>query len=159
MTYLVDTNIFVEAQRRYYGFDIVPSFWNFLDAGFQKGDLVSIRPVLDEIKKGNDDLTAWAKDRPGYFKPVDDLLTLGKMSEIADWVAQAGFTDNAVSDFLDVADYPLVAYAAAHGLVLLTHEHFNMNAKKRVLIPNVCKQFDVEYADTFEMMRALGAKL
>lgn len=27
MAFLVDTNIFVDTHRRYYGLDIVPSFW------------------------------------------------------------------------------------------------------------------------------------
>lgn len=37
MSFLVDTNIFVDAHRRYYGFDIVPSFWEFLDHQFGSG--------------------------------------------------------------------------------------------------------------------------
>ena len=44
MAFLVDTNIFVDAHRRYYGFDIVPSFWGFLDQQFLSGHLVSIKP-------------------------------------------------------------------------------------------------------------------
>lgn len=27
--YILDANVFIEAHRRYYSFDIAPSFWNF----------------------------------------------------------------------------------------------------------------------------------
>ena len=30
MTYLLDTNIFIDAKNRYYGFDICPAFWEWL---------------------------------------------------------------------------------------------------------------------------------
>lgn len=33
--FLVDTNILVDASRRYYGFDFVPSFWEFMDDQFE----------------------------------------------------------------------------------------------------------------------------
>lgn len=161
MAFLVDTNIFVDAHRRYYGFDIVPSFWDFLDQQFSAGSLVSIRPVLDELKKGDDALTDWAKNRPDFFKDLDDA-TVEKMVELADWanqqVRQGDLTQAAVDEFLSVTDYFLVAFAAAHDLVVLTHEQPSPGAKKRVLIPNVCKIFGVAYADTFEMMRSLGAQ-
>lgn len=157
--YVVDTNILVEAQRRYYGFSIVPSFWIFLDDQFAHGNLVSIRPVLTELREGKDELTDWANKRQQYFFPVDDVETLDKLMEIADWVNQQNFTQAAISKFLDEADYYLVAYAAAHQLTVLTHEHYSPDARKRILIPNVCKAFGVGYVDTFEMMHQLEARI
>lgn len=157
MTFLVDTNIFVDAHRRYYGFDIVPSFWGFLDQQFLSGHLVSIKPVFDELKKGEDELAEWVKARPQFFKDLDGP-TIQKMTEIADWVSQQGYTQAAVDDFLRVADYYLVAFAAAHGLIVLTHEQPSPGAKRRVLIPNVCNAFGVDYTDTFTMMRDRDAR-
>lgn len=157
--YVVDTNILVEAQRRYYGFSIVPSFWIFLDDQFALGNLVSIRPVLNELREGKDELTDWANERRQFFNPVDDAKTLIKLMEIADWVNQQNFTQAAIADFLDEADYYLVAYAAAHQLTVLTHEHYSPDARKRVLIPNVCRAFGVDYIDTFEMMYRLEARI
>ena len=80
------------------------------------------------------------------------------MTEIADWVSQQGYTQAAVDDFLRLADYYLVAFAAAHGLIVLTHEQPSPGAKRRVLIPNVCNAFGVDYTDTFTMMRSQGAR-
>lgn len=162
MVFLVDTNIFVDAHRRYYGFDIVPSFWESLDQQFLAGSLVSIKPVLDELKAGNDVLTNWVKSRPSFFKDLDDA-TVQKMAKIASWVnqqvRQGDLTQAAASEFLSVADFYLVAFAAAHSLIVLTHEQPSPGAKKRVLIPNICDAFGVNYADTFTMMRSLDAKL
>lgn len=158
MMFLVDTNILVEAYRRYYAFDLVPSFWEFLDRNFGTGSLVSIKPVLDELKEGNDALTEWAKNRSRFFRDIADGATIQAMGEIADWVRQQGYRQSAVDEFLGIADYFLVAFAAAHGLTVLTHELPNPESKKRVLIPDVCRAFGVDYADTFTMMRALGAR-
>ncbi len=158
MSFLVDTNIFVDAHRRYYGFDIVPSFWKFLNQQFSSGALVSIKPVLEELKAGNDALTDWAKARSQFFTDIDDA-TVQKMAEIADRVTHQGYTQAAVDEFLSLADFYLVAFAAAHGHTVLTHEQPSPGAKKRVLIPNVCDAFGVDYADTFTMMRELGARI
>ncbi|WP_237206943.1 DUF4411 family protein [Rothia nasimurium] len=156
--FLVDTNILVEAYRRYYAFDLVPSFWEFLDWNFGAGSLVSIKPVLDELKEGNDALTEWAKNRSRFFRDIADGATIQAMGEIADWVKQQGYRQSAVDEFLGIADYFLVAYAAAHGLTVLTHELPRPESKKRVLVPDVCRAFGVDYVDTFTMMRALGAR-
>lgn len=158
MMFLVDTNILVEAYRRYYAFDLVPSFWDFLDQNFDAGSLVSIKPVLDELKEGNDALTEWAKNRSHFFKDPADATTVQAMSKVANWVKQQGYRQSAVDEFLGIADYFLVAFAAAHGLTVLTHELPSPESKKRVLIPDVCRAFGVDYADTFTMMRALGAR-
>lgn len=158
MMFLVDTNILVEAYRRYYALDLVPSFWEFLDRNFDAGSLVSIKPVLDELKEGNDALTEWAKNRSRFFRDIADGATIQAMGKIADWVKQQGYRQSAVDEFLGIADYFLVAFAAAHGLTVLTHELPSPESKKRVLIPDVCRAFGVDYVDTFTMMRALGAR-
>jgi len=31
MTYLLDTNVFIEAKNRYYGFGFCPAFWDWID--------------------------------------------------------------------------------------------------------------------------------
>lgn len=157
MSFLVDTNIFVDAHRRYYGFDIVPSFWEFLYQQFGSGVLVSVKPVLEELKAGNDALADWAKDRPQFFHDIGDAQTLQKMAEIADWVTHQEYTQAALAEFLSVADYYLVAFAAAHGHAVVTHEQPSPGAKKRVLIPNVCNTFGIRYVDTFQIIRTLKA--
>ena len=51
-----------------------------------------------------------------------------------------------------------MAYARVHDAVVVTHEVFNADVRKRVPIPNVCRQFDVDYRDTFAMLRELEVR-
>ena len=48
-----------------------------------------------------------------------------------------------------------MAFALANELIIVTHEAFDQNIKKRIPIPNVCTEFDIDYCDTFEMLRQL----
>jgi len=48
-----------------------------------------------------------------------------------------------------------LAFALANELIIVTHEAFDQNIKKRIPIPNVCTEFDIDYCDTFEMLRQL----
>ena len=68
------------------------------------------------------------------------------------------FLPSARSKFAAVADGWLVAYANVHSTVVVTHEKFKADAKSRVLIPNVCQQFNVPYLNTFDMLRQLGVQ-
>ena len=60
--YVLDTNVFVEAARRYYAFDIVPGFWQMLIDQARIGNIISIDRVKSEIDRGDDDddLKTWA---------------------------------------------------------------------------------------------------
>ena len=75
------------------------------------------------------------------------------------WVQnEPQFKPAAVNKFAAVADGWLVAYAQAHNAVVVTHEKFAAEAKSRVLIPNVCRKFNVPYLNTFDMLRQLGVR-
>lgn len=47
--YLVDTNVLIEAKNRYYAFDVVPGFWDWLEEAHLAGDVRSIKPVEQEL--------------------------------------------------------------------------------------------------------------
>jgi len=80
--------------------------------------------------------------------------------KVMDWVqGQSQFNDAAKAEFANEPDGWLVAYAAAKGRVVVTQEVLRPDVKIRVPIPNVCEPFHVRYADTFAMLRELGARL
>jgi predicted nucleic acid-binding protein len=145
--YLLDSNVFIEAKNRYYAFDLAPGFWEWLETDAAAGVIGSIEEVGDELLAGGDDLAAWAQQHPGLFASAD-LLTVAKLSELAEWANGGQFTQAAVDEFLDVADYYLVAHAAAHGHTVVTHEVYQANARRRVLIPNACQALGVPYCTT-----------
>jgi len=57
MNYLLDTNIFIQAQKIDYPFDVFPGFWEWLERDLKGGVIHSIEPVFKEIKNGNDELS------------------------------------------------------------------------------------------------------
>jgi len=56
------------------------------------------------------------------------------------------------------ADGWLVAYAKVKGCVVVTHELPSPDVRRKVPIPNVCRAFNVQFVDTFEMLRTLGVR-
>lgn len=159
MEYLLDSNIFIEAKRRYYGMDICPGFWHWLDVAQDRGRVASIKPVFKELTDGNDELADWAKHRDGtsWFLPVEDEATQRYFTDIVRYVSTQDYTGAAIEEFLSVADPWLIAKAGVLDAVVVTHEVYNEHARRRVLIPNICQHFRIRYLDTFDLLRVDSA--
>jgi len=158
--YLLDANVFIEASRRYYAFDIAPRFWGNLEEYAEKGRIQSIDRIKNELKRGGDELWEWAeKNFSSAFFSTDVKEVFDAYRRIMTWVKnQAQFSDQARADFADSADGWLIAYAMVNGYIIVTHEVLAPYARRKVPIPNVCRQFNLSYIDTFEMMRKLGVQ-
>ena len=52
----------------------------------------------------------------------------------------------------------VAAYASVHKGIVITHEVFRKKAKRRVPLPNVCRQFGIVYQNSFEMLRELEVR-
>ena len=156
--FLTDSNLYIEAYRRYYSFDICPGFWECL-VHFCRGQrLLSIDRVRSELVGYGDDLSDWARNAPDelFVSSLEPHVT-EVYREVMRWVySNPQFFRGAKDEFSRGADGWLVAYARAHGRVLVTQEEPQPNAKKRVPLPNVCDQFGVVRINTFEMLRDLG---
>lgn len=159
MHYLLDSNIFLEAQNRYYGMDFCPAFWDWLDKEVKTGRIASISEVMTELKKQDDRLALWVKDRSdnSFFLPVDDQKTQQAYADIANYVVQH-YEEKSFSSFLSVADPWLIAKAITTGATLVTHEALVASNSKKVKIPNICRQFNVPYINTFALLRQLEAQ-
>ena len=159
-TYVLDTNVFIEAARRYYAFDIAPPFWESLVQNAANGRIYSIDRVKQELERGKDELTTWATSQfNDAFASTDEEDVIESYSEVISWVqAQEQFLDAAKADFAAVADGWLVAYAKAKGYIVVTHELPATDARSKVPIPNVCEALGVRYVDTFAMLRELGVR-
>jgi hypothetical protein len=159
--YVLDANVFIEAKRRYYAFDLCPGFWEALLWHQSEGHLVSIDRVKSELESGNDDLAEWVADTvpAGGFASTDEDDVVGWYGKMVAWVqAESQYVDEAKAEFVRAPDAWLTAYAKAKGFVLATHEVPAPDAKKKVPIPNVCQAFDVPFVDSFDMLRAFGDK-
>jgi len=160
--FVLDANIFVEAYKRYYSFDIAPVFWNALKRKAEENLLISIDRIYAEIDKYGDDdeLKRWAKNEfRAYFVSTDSEEVFAAYSEIMDWVVnQPQYYESAKSEFASVADSWLLAYAKAYNYTVVTHEEYKPEAKRKIFIPNVCRAFNIPYINTFEMLRRLNIR-
>ena len=159
--FLLDANVFIEAKRRYYGFDLCPGFWESLVFHHDQERVYSIDRVKDELQDGGDDLANWASAvmPADHFISTDSSSVIACYGEIISWVYdQEQFRQGAKDDFSSRADGWLVACAKAEHMVLVTHEVHDPHVRKKVPIPNICRHFGVAYTDTFEMLRTLAVK-
>ncbi|MCH6259279.1 DUF4411 family protein [Puniceicoccaceae bacterium K14] len=155
--FILDSNVFIEAHRRYYGLDLCPGFWTALKHHFENGNLFSLDRVKQELE-GEDNLWEWIKDNlPGeFFHSTGSPQVTEAFSELMVWVnSEPQYVPAARAEFASVADGWLPAYSIDQGGTVVTHEELAPAAKKRIPLPNVCEKFDVPYIDTFEMLRFL----
>ena len=159
-SFVLDANIFIEAHRRYYAQDLCPGFWECLTYHCHERRVFSIDRVRDEVLISQDQLSEWVKQAPdNLFVSSAEKSVIDAFTEMMNWVqGNSQFRPEAKEEFARAADGWVVAYARVHDAVVVTHEVFNADVRKRVPIPNVCRQFDVAYRDTFAMLRELEVR-
>jgi hypothetical protein len=154
--YLLDSNVFIEAHRRYYGIDFVPGFWDWLHLANGSGLLASIDKIRQELEDGThgDELKKWVRGHKDLFLPID-TVALGSFQELSAWAMgpSHGYTSAAKSVFMASGDYQLVAYAHAHGHTVATHEQARPESRRAIKIPDACRALGVECVDPFKMLR------
>lgn len=154
--YLLDSNVFIDAKNRHYGLDFCPAFWDWLILQNQEEKVASIKQVSDELCRGQDELTPWVRTQNRFFLESDIAID-PYLSQVSDWASGGEYEPSAVSDFLDSADYWLIAYALTHQCIIVTHEKYE-STSRRIKIPNACEHFDIKYTDPFTMLRREKAK-
>jgi len=159
--YLLDSNIFIQAHRMYYPFDVVPSFWNKILELSNKGIICSIDKVRKEICETNnpDSLSKWCENDLSNDFFADSSSAVNFYAKIALWANNSShFNQAAIDDFLatDLADPWLIAYAKENNLTIVTHEISQPQRKNRIKIPEPCIHFGVKYLSPIEMFRELG---
>jgi hypothetical protein len=156
MAYLLDSDVFIQAKNLHYGFDFCPAFWAWIDEGHAAGTIFSIEKVGDELKAGADALATWAADRSGLFLKPDSVV-IPSLRTVSQWASSGAYPAAAVSTFLQVADYYLIAHAHAYQHVVVTHEVVAHGTKK-IKIPNACIDLGVKCMTPFEMLRVERAR-
>lgn len=155
--YLLDANIFIQAKNLHYGFDFCPAFWEWLEANNTAGKVASIEKILDELHSIEDELSQWATNKgAGFFLPADEAV-LPALAEVSEWANTQNFEAAAISTFLQVADYWLVAYAKAHDWTIVTHE-IPSDGVRKIKIPNACLGLNIQCINPYEMLRRERAK-
>jgi len=153
----LDANVFIEANRKYYAFDLAPGFWNLLEQQCDAHVIKSPYEVFLELADSGDELTEWAKARrdAGNLFVEPDEHVQAAFSEIADFVTET-YSEAAAAYFLDGADPWVIGHAKCDSGTVVTMEKLAGPGSGTAKIPNVCREFSVEYIDTFGMLRELG---
>lgn len=140
----IDANCLIEPHRRWYAFDVVPGYWDFLENEFEDGRLASCALIYEELKRGNrDDLLDWAtrQKEKGFFIDPDQAV-MAFVGEIGGYV-RSQFEEAQAREFMDGADPWLIAHARIHGGTIVTEEGQRRHTVKPK-IPAVAKYFDLD---------------
>ena len=157
MAWLLDSDVFIQAKNLHYGFDFCPAFWDWLIRENNTDQVFSIERVGDELKAGEDELSAWARDRgDSFFLPPGPTLTTS-LQAVSEWTTRQRFEQSAVSTFLQVADYYLIAQAHEKQYTVVTHE-VPANSVHKIKIPNVCIGLGIKCVNPYEMLRSERAR-
>lgn len=166
--FLIDSNSFMTPYRRYYAFDLIPSYWDELSKQFDTGRIVMLDMVKEEINKGQDALTEWVNGEDNLV--ICNHTTsqiIAKWQEVLQYVQTCGlYKEQALNAWAPgyIADPWIIAAASVNGYTIITDETVsgglspktpNRNAK----IPDVAKVFGVKTENLFYMMRELGIKI
>jgi hypothetical protein len=157
MPYLLDANVFIAAKNLHYGLDFCPAFWEWLIEQNAAGTVFSVEKVGDELQAIADDLSTWADSLGATFFLSPDETIFPSLAAVSTWAAGAQYEQAAVSTFLQVADYYLIAQAHAARYTVVTHE-VPSATKRRIKIPDACIGLGIKFMTPFEMLRRERAR-
>lgn len=157
MAYLLDSNVLITAKRIHYGFDFCPGFWEWIVAGHAAGRVYSIVRVFDELKGQQDDLAAWVGTLPTTFFLPPDAATVPHFTAVSAWASGRNYRTPAINEFLQTADFHLVAQARQGGHTVVTYE-VPGGSVNRVKIPDACLGLGLSSILPHEMLRREQAR-
>lgn len=165
--YLIDSNILIQAHRRYYPFDVMPGFWSALIELANRGIVKSIDKVKLEVidNCGDGDLLKdWCiANLPQDFF-IDSSVALASYIEITNWANSGShpYTPRALAKFLatDYADSWLTSIGLFDSkYIIVTEEISAPDIKREIKIPEVCDAFGLRYLNTIDLLRELRVSI
>ena len=158
VTYLLDSNVFIEAHQGRYPMDVFPSYWSMLSSQCHCDRMHSLAIVKRELMVGSDGLSDWISSAvpPSVFLDESEVAKL--YPEVVAYVANhSQYTQAAKDVFLsaEVADAWLIAYARKHKCTIVTNETSSPESKTRIKIPDICRYYNVRCIKPIDMLREL----
>ncbi|MGB9639205.1 MAG: DUF4411 family protein [bacterium] len=179
--FCLDANIFIDSYKRYYPFDLFPTFWELLEKLANKNIVISTISIYNEIAKNEDKLADWCKKNKKMFKDIrnednpDSQKYFGCIIEIIRFIKEK-YTSKKAEEFLGTlgesennADIEVIAYSKVYGYIVVTFEGSAGNIESTVVrkgpeigkyncnvkIPDICNFFNVECINLFEMLKII----
>ena len=157
MAYLLDADVFIRAKNLHYGLDFCPAFWDWIIANNATGTVFSVEKVGDEVQAIADELSVWAAARGTGFFLQPDASVFPALTAVSAWANGQSYEPSAVSTFLQVADYYLVAHAYAGKHTVVTHE-IPAASTRKIKIPDACIGLNIKCMTPYEMLRRERAR-
>lgn len=155
--YCLDTNVLIEAWRKYYSPEFCPEYWGILNDLGKQGRLFLSKMVYTEITRTDDDLAKWLKESSIPVHEMNGQVTTCLSQIYAANPDHKFLVDNTKQRSL--ADPWVIAHAMSVGACVVTKENMETAVNsKRIKIPNVCQNMGVRWINDFEMISELKIK-
>jgi hypothetical protein len=156
--YLLDANILISANNKYYPINRVPEFWDWLIHNAQNGHVKLPIEIIDEVIKGNTDdpLYKWIYESNHF-----EVLTLDEDINMISLqrVINKGYASNLTEDEVESIgrDPFLIAYAIdRNDRCVVTNETRSNRTRHKRKIPDVCDYFSIPCCDIFAFNEKLN---
>lgn len=151
--YSLDTSALLSAWWRTYPPDLFPTLWDNIDGLVQSGVVIASEEVLEELKKQDDEVLAWANQRASMFVAIDE-----QVQQVVGTILQSypRLIDNRTNR--SGADPFIIALAAVKGCTVLTDER-PTGSQTRPKIPDVCSGMGILCINLVECIREQGWRI
>jgi len=155
--YCLDANFFIEGWNKYYSPNFCSNYWDIIKNLGENGTVFVPYEVKKEIDKKDDSLKEWFADKKFLVKQID--------ANVQNCLRQL-YSKNESHKYLannikgrSLADPWVVAHAMAEKAIVVTKEFPSSSPdQRRVKIPDVCENMDIEWINDFEFIRRLNIR-
>lgn len=155
--YVLDANVFIEPAKKYYAFDLVPKYWNYLCTCVENGMMCSIDKVRDELLQ-DQQLINWANTKFPRWESTKNAEAVNEFRNITEFFkSNQHYTKGAKDNFANKskADAWVISYAKINNCIVVTDERWNQERRRQIPIPNACNILGVEWIGIIEMLQSL----
>lgn len=166
MVYVLDTNILIEFEKRYYP-EIFPSFWKKLHSLIESEEVISLKESQAELKENSKARKFWDKvhyesnkkffieleeNETRYMDRIFNLDIANKKFKVKgnNTTLQKEWGEYSVA----VADPLIICHGLHHGSTVVTDESPN----KGYNIPHVCRELNVKCVGLKDFLSINGFK-
>ncbi len=157
--YLLDANVFIDANRDYYPIERVPELWDWLIEMSELGIVKTPQEIYEEIvlplPTRPDRLVGWLRDHRDALL-LNDVVGV----ELVAHVAEQGYADDLTENEIEQIgrDPFLIAYALAdiQGRCVVTNERSRPSqTRANRHVPDVSRGFNVRCINAFTLIQEL----
>ena len=150
MIYCIDTSSLIHACKETYPITNFPPLWEFMDELISEGNLIAPDEVYEDLKKRDELLTEWAKERKQIFVPLEEEIQKVAAVIMAEYTR---LMDTRTGK--SASDPWVIATAKVKGCKVITNEGLT-GTFPRVNIPDVCNRMNIPHTNFLGLIQDRG---